>query len=369
MVSSDGRYATWLRVRPPGAAPLAYDLAARDVVTGEMSYLPLTGQPAEWLFHPRSSRIFLRFADRIERMDASDVRTLTPCTPISDMSLTLDGNQLFVACSSNTFPSSGSVAIVDTETLTVMRSIDSVPTARRIEANKDGSRFATFAFVSGEITPRLVLQDSVSGAIIASAIVASVGTTDSLLKANADRSKLVASTTITTRIAGGSWYIYDFANLELLGQIAAGAISLAASSDGAFLIGIGAGRVRPPAQAASVLVIDPQSFSLQFINVGYSQSGARVAIASAPLSPIELDATVVARQFTLKWKLPVHSFNARSYRIEARLSPSGAIVASIDTNDAQYSTAAPAGVYYVTVRASNDLGSSGPSAQIQVVVP
>ena len=77
--------------------------------------------------------------------------------------------------------------------------------------------------------------------------------------------------------------------------------------------------------------------------------------------------SVSGGQVTLTWTTPAGS--PTSYTILARLAPGGPVVAALPVTGNAVTVPAPAGTYFVTIVATNSLGSSAESNQITVVVP
>lgn len=98
ILTSDGRFALW--------TSFSYDrfinsVAIRDGVTGTvLRYVVERYGPTERLLaHPRRLQVFaLGSGPPIHVFDLSGVRTIDRCSAPADMSLTLDGSQLFILC-------------------------------------------------------------------------------------------------------------------------------------------------------------------------------------------------------------------------------------------------------------------------------
>ncbi len=94
---------------------------------------------------------------------------------------------------------------------------------------------------------------------------------------------------------------------------------------------------------------------------------AVVLVPSAPAAPAGLTASVAGNVVTLAWSAPV---GALEYIVEAGSAPNATNVLNGSVGAATtVSTPAPAGRYYVRVRARNAVGTSGPSSEIIVNVP
>jgi hypothetical protein len=94
---------------------------------------------------------------------------------------------------------------------------------------------------------------------------------------------------------------------------------------------------------------------------------AVVLVPSAPAAPAGLTASVAGNVVTLSWSAPV---GALEYIVEAGSAPSATNVFNGSVGaPATVSAPAPAGRYYVRVRARNAVGVSEPSAEIVVDVP
>jgi hypothetical protein len=86
-----------------------------------------------------------------------------------------------------------------------------------------------------------------------------------------------------------------------------------------------------------------------------------VAIAAAPLAPVNLSARVDRGTVVLNWQLLAHSPMATSYHFEVSLTPGGSAVATFDVGGDQTTLTvrnAPRGTYHVRVRARNAVGPS-----------
>ena len=96
-----------------------------------------------------------------------------------------------------------------------------------------------------------------------------------------------------------------------------------------------------------------------------------VSAAVVPGAPGGLTATVNGSSVTLVWSAPTSGDPATSYSIEAGSGPGLSNLANLATNSAAttYTAAsAPAGTYYVRVRATNSSGVSSVSNEVVVVV-
>jgi hypothetical protein len=89
----------------------------------------------------------------------------------------------------------------------------------------------------------------------------------------------------------------------------------------------------------------------------------------APAAPVSLLGSFQAGRIRLAWTSS--GGNAESFVIEAGLSPGQSNVVTFDTGvlDTAFSAPAPAGTYYVRIRARNAFGASAPSNEVQIVVP
>jgi predicted phage tail protein len=87
---------------------------------------------------------------------------------------------------------------------------------------------------------------------------------------------------------------------------------------------------------------------------------------AAPLPPSGLAATIAGNEVTLDWTVPVASGQV----LEAGSAPGAANLAAIPLSGSQtrFTATAPAGTYYVRVRASNECGTSAASNEVTVVV-
>ena len=95
-----------------------------------------------------------------------------------------------------------------------------------------------------------------------------------------------------------------------------------------------------------------------------------VPSALAPDAPHSLAASVSGTTVTLTWMAPSTGAVPTGYFVNASLSPSGPLVASLPVSDTTLVvTDVPHGIYYVHVRAVNIDGASGPSNEVIVVVP
>ena len=86
-----------------------------------------------------------------------------------------------------------------------------------------------------------------------------------------------------------------------------------------------------------------------------------------PSPPTGLAAHVSGSAVTLTWQTPG---DATDFEVEVGMAP-GATTARYAVGDTTVTGASnvPPGVYYVRVRARNEVGGSGPSTEIAVVVP
>jgi hypothetical protein len=99
--------------------------------------------------------------------------------------------------------------------------------------------------------------------------------------------------------------------------------------------------------------------------------GGTVPGTTLPGTPANLVATVVGTTVTLNWSAPVSGGAATTYVVEAGSSPGAANLAVAPTNSpvpGATFVGVPAGTYYVRVRATNALGSGGPSNEVIVTV-
>ena len=99
-VSADGRFVAWARYGP--GTSVTFELAVHDAANGAVYSLSLPALPAKLLFHPRRLALFVNYVNyanrAIEVIDFTTTPTYSGCATPDDMSLTLDGAQLFVLC-------------------------------------------------------------------------------------------------------------------------------------------------------------------------------------------------------------------------------------------------------------------------------
>jgi hypothetical protein len=93
------------------------------------------------------------------------------------------------------------------------------------------------------------------------------------------------------------------------------------------------------------------------------------ASATPPNAPGTLTASVAGGVVTLQWGAAAG--NATTYVVEAGTASGLTNIGAFATGhlDTQFTTAAPAGTYFVRVRAANAFGASAPSNEVTVVVP
>lgn len=107
---------------------------------------------------------------------------------------------------------------------------------------------------------------------------------------------------------------------------------------------------------------------------GVSGTSNEVAVTldgttSAPGAPTALTATVTGRTVTFTWTPPSAGGTPASYVVEAGTTPGG-VIASLPTSVAGLVVPnAPAGTFYVRVRAQNAAGASAPTAEVTVTIP
>jgi hypothetical protein len=97
----------------------------------------------------------------------------------------------------------------------------------------------------------------------------------------------------------------------------------------------------------------------------------RVSAASCPLpnAPRNVSATVASEIVTLDWEPSATGGPAAGYVIEAGSSPGAPNVAIITLDATSLSLSAPAGRYFVRLRAMGASGASEPSPEVVIVVP
>ena len=93
------------------------------------------------------------------------------------------------------------------------------------------------------------------------------------------------------------------------------------------------------------------------------------ATATPPSAPAALTSNVSAGVVTLRWSAAAG--NATTYVLDVGTQSGATNIGSLLLGhlDTTVTTPAPAGVYFVRVRAVNAHGSSAPSDEVQVVVP
>jgi hypothetical protein len=95
----------------------------------------------------------------------------------------------------------------------------------------------------------------------------------------------------------------------------------------------------------------------------------QLSAPAAPGAPTMNVPVVAGRTVTFSWTPPA-SGNATSYLIEARLSATGPVFATLSATGTSTSVpGVPPGTYYVSVRALNGTGMSAASNQVTAVVP
>jgi hypothetical protein len=118
-----------------------------------------------------------------------------------------------------------------------------------------------------------------------------------------------------------------------------------------------------PASFLDALRTDGGSRTVQLDLIG---CGTIISL-HAPAEPSDLRASVQLRDVTLSW---IDPGNTSDYEIDVGFAPDQVALSYRTGRVTGVSfTNVPAGRYYVRVRALNEVGSSGPSAQIEVSVP
>ena len=72
---------------------------------------------------------------------------------------------------------------------------------------------------------------------------------------------------------------------------------------------------------------------------------------------------------TFTWTAPPTGSAPTSYRLVARMFPTGPLVAAIPVSGSTFSVDAPAGTYFVSLIAVNAAGESTESNQVTVTIP
>ena len=372
VISSDGRLAVWMAGQILRRFLIPGGFVARDLVSGEIlrGSLP-TGFARDFVGHPRRFVVFAATVAGLFIIEPSGFRKIPVCEAPEDMSITLDGSELFVACEA------GRVVIVDTQREAITREIAVAPTHSwsLIEVNGDGSRLVTL----GNLSPSefsLAVHDGHTGQLVAQGSVptppaccthAAFGS----LTTNADRTEIYAGFLFNdfTNVEAGETRIYGLDTLTMLGTIPIPLSSVAFTPDGRKAVAIANWE---SGELCSALLVDAQKRAVE----GSVYSGAcgyfpGVAIAAPPLAPANLSVTRNNRRVTLGWELPAHSPAATTYLIEVSFQSGGPIVASLATGSSQTTLTVddvPVGTYYVRLRAINAVGSSAPSPEQEVVI-
>jgi Fibronectin type III domain len=363
VATSDGRFAIWSTSSHSATGTWSHSLVVRDSLTRMTSRLAAPGAARKLLAHPRRLQLFALFAGGpLYVADLTGTRAIDACAAPADMSLTLDGGQLFLLCDRE-------VIVVATDTLAVIRKLQPGVMGNRIAVNADGSRLVTIRNVSNDSDPAVILVNAIQGEVIATAPRPATGDVN-LLQANADGTEFAASfkyyRDFMPRGYAGTTVAFSFSVLQEVGRTFF-VDSLAFSPDGVMAFGGQNGGRGSSLYFQINLPAWTWSFDRVYYIDDWSLPGA--ALAVPPLAPANVHATVSGQSVSLTWDLLPHSSMATSYALDARLTPAGPVIATLRSSDAALNVRnVPPGTYYVTVRGINYAGQGPQSPQIQVTV-
>ena len=379
--TSDGRYTVWSAWRWDGGK-VESALFARETASGAVWAVPLPAAPEQLLAHPRRIEVYALTDSTVITIDESGLREAGVCASQQDASLAMDGSQLFILCAA------GRVIVLNTATMSPVREVVLQDPVQTIQVSADGRQFAAAYLRTDPLQEHggVGLYDAVTGDRQAFSPAPPIppsppiqtgrlGPSSAFVRAGADRQRLYVGFRYTIQITGpdydlGETQVFDFDSLTLLGKIEHDTVpvllsAMAFTPDGRHLVGADA---RP--RWCSVLFLNLESLAVeQFYQILTPQCRPGTAVASPPLAPTNLSATVANRRVTLDWALPAHSPAATSYVVEVRLTAGGPLVGTFTSVAPSLGgDGVPAGTYYVRIRALNALGSSATSAEHVIAV-